>query len=248
MEEMSGTDKIKLGTMYGERLLNAVEKGDIKTVKEIVSLPLEKGGPKLLCLIGEDKEGNSALHLAVAGGYKKIVLYLLEQGLRGNWKNNDGKTPKDFAIEKDYQEILGLIQKYKFPSREIVWMEYEYATVKYDNYIEMYGTDNWMCWATCHNPKCGYKSDSEELRCGISGMHPSLYGFLVPALCRKCKAVVSVGLHDCSCPKCGGKVKPLPPYPTYSEKGLPAESEANLICPKCGQKTMQLQTINGTWD
>ena len=245
--KISGDSKIKLGTVYGEELLKATERGDIQTIRGIMSLSVDEGGPRLLRLFAEDKRGNSALHLAVIRGYKNIVEYLLEQGLRANMKNNDGKTSIDCAIDSRNQEIMEELKKCRFPDKyALCWMEYEFVSTKYEKFIYMYGTDNWMGGAICHNSECKYETGG--LCFGISGLYPHR-GFFAPALCQQCKEVVSVVPDDSGdtiCEKCGKTVELYSPYIVHQP---PFKSEINLICPKCGNKTLQFITESGaTWD
>jgi len=113
-EGMSEANKIKFGHIYGEKLLKAAGQGDLHTIKEIMSLPVETGGLLMLRLIAKDKDGNTALHLAVAQGHGEIVEYLLSQGLRGfDVKNNAGETPIDLAKENGHEEISKLMLSYE---------------------------------------------------------------------------------------------------------------------------------------
>jgi len=109
-ENMDDEGLFKSGVLAGRELLARVKNGNLAGVKEIVSLPSEKAGLIFLRLIGKDSKGNYALHLAVEGGYKEIVEYLMEQGMVAvNAKNSEGKTPKDLAEENGNNEILGLM-------------------------------------------------------------------------------------------------------------------------------------------
>lgn len=113
-EGMGEANKIKFGQIYGEKLLKAASQGDLRAIKEIMSLPAEKGGLLMLRLIAKDREGNTTLHLAVAQGHREVVEYLLSQGVRGfDVKNNSGKTPVDVARENSHKEILKLMLSYE---------------------------------------------------------------------------------------------------------------------------------------
>ena len=238
-KEISGAEIIRLGTMQGEHLLRAAGKGDVQTVKEILSLPLQKGGPKWLRLTARDQEGNNALHLAVSRDNRKIASYLLEEGLWRGWKNDNGKTPSDLAIEKGFQDIADLIQKYKYPSHEIGPMQYEYTYVKYYDYIKAYQAENWLCDVACHNPACGYKS---RFHGGMSHLQPDS-GFFIPALCEKCKQVVRTPPEEDYrlCGVCGGRVKLYPPYSAR-------DKSPRVTCPSCGEETLEFEPNCGNWD
>ena len=114
---MEAANDIKFADYYGHKLLEAVATGDINLVKEIMSLPREKGGILLVRLIQKDENGNSALHLAVRSGNKEVVEYFVS-GDNMHVKNNDGKTPLDIAKESGNEEIL-MILKSKNDKKEI---------------------------------------------------------------------------------------------------------------------------------
>lgn len=81
------------GHYYGEALLEASKDGDYEKVREIITMPVEKGGLLLLRFTACNKEGKSALHLAAENGHIAIVEYLLSQGMRINIEDLSGKTP-----------------------------------------------------------------------------------------------------------------------------------------------------------
>ncbi len=114
---MEAANDIKFADYYGHKLLEAAVKGDIKLVKEIMSLPREKGGILLVRLTQKDESGNSALHLAVMGGNKEVIEYFVS-GNNMDAKNNDGKTPLDIAEENGNKEILKVL-KLKNDKQEI---------------------------------------------------------------------------------------------------------------------------------
>lgn len=106
---MEAANDIKFGDFYGHKLLDAAAAGDIRQVKEIMSLPREKGGILLVRLLQKDENGNSALHLAVMSGNKEVVEYLIS-GENMHAKNNSGKSPMDIAKENGNEEIIKLLE------------------------------------------------------------------------------------------------------------------------------------------
>lgn len=56
-----------------------------------------------------DDHGNTALHLAVLSGSKKSVENLLLKGANLAKKNDDGKTPRDIAVAKKFDDIIATI-------------------------------------------------------------------------------------------------------------------------------------------
>ena len=57
------------------------------------------------------QNGNTPLHVAALNGQTEIVKLLLEQpGLDTTLKNNEGKTARDLAQEKNFTEIVNLLR------------------------------------------------------------------------------------------------------------------------------------------
>ena len=111
--DFNAANEIKFGTLQGKKLLQAARSGNINSLKNILSLSLQEGGPLLLRLSACDSEGNSALHLAANSGQKDAVILLLEHGLGRDMTNNKGETAKAIAIKAGYNEIALKIENFK---------------------------------------------------------------------------------------------------------------------------------------
>ncbi|MFZ4438167.1 MAG: ankyrin repeat domain-containing protein [Syntrophales bacterium] len=103
-QSQSEVGRFQEGVYYGETLLKASQDGDYDKVREIIALPVEKGGFLLLRLLTCNKEGKSALHLAAENGHVAIVEYLLSQGMMMNVEDLSGET---------HTTIKELIKKYE---------------------------------------------------------------------------------------------------------------------------------------
>ena len=101
------------GEYYGRQLLEAARQGNLCRVKEILELPADKGGLILLRLLSRDNANNSALHLAVMGGYTEVVEALLGAGVRPGSKNGLGQTEFDIADEVANEEVIDLLNCYR---------------------------------------------------------------------------------------------------------------------------------------
>ena len=105
-------NQVKFSQASGKALLDAARHGDIHAVEEILSAPAERGGLILLRLLAKDVRGNSALHLAAAGGRKEMVELLLRHGLTPDVKNNLGETPKDVALKAGHLSVVAVLELY----------------------------------------------------------------------------------------------------------------------------------------
>lgn len=91
-QAQSEVRRFQEGHYYGETLLEASKNGDYEKVREIITMPVEKGGLLLLRFTARNKEGKSALHLAAENGHIAIVECLLSQGMRINIEDLTGET------------------------------------------------------------------------------------------------------------------------------------------------------------
>jgi len=73
---MDAANDIKFGGYYGQKLLEAVAKGDVEQVREILSLPREKGGILIVRLAQTDQNGKTALDIAKEKGNEEIIKIL----------------------------------------------------------------------------------------------------------------------------------------------------------------------------
>lgn len=86
-------------------LLDAVVSNNIDDVRLILT-----EYPEQLNIVYA-QNGNTPLHVASWNGYTEIVRILLEQpGIDKIRKNNDGKTARDMALEKNFSEIAELLK------------------------------------------------------------------------------------------------------------------------------------------
>lgn len=86
------------------KLAEAASQGDAKTIQTL----LERGGnPNVDAHY--DGEGNTALILAVRGGYTGAVKLLLEKGADVNAKNQNGFAAIVFAVRNEYPPIIRLL-------------------------------------------------------------------------------------------------------------------------------------------
>lgn len=84
-------------------LVEAVSKGDNKTVKELI----EKGTP----VNGLDQHGQSALTEACWNGRTETVKLLLGKGADPNIKKADGQSPLNLAMAQKHQAIVALLNE-----------------------------------------------------------------------------------------------------------------------------------------
>jgi ankyrin repeat protein len=82
-------------------LLDAVTKGDLAKVKTLIA----HGN----ALDAENAQGETALHLAVKHGHKRIVLVLLAHEVNVNAQTSAGDTPLHYAAERGRSEIVEML-------------------------------------------------------------------------------------------------------------------------------------------
>ena len=58
-----------------------------------------------------DNDGNSLLNLAVQSGFKKAVIYLINNGANVNTQNNRLNTPLHYALSYQYYDIADILLK-----------------------------------------------------------------------------------------------------------------------------------------
>jgi ankyrin repeat protein len=104
---------LRLADSVGKKILSAALNNDIEKVKELISLSADEGGLILPRLLTTDKQGNSALHMAVYGRSQEVVDYLLSKGMTGQDKNKKGQSAKDIAIAKGFEEITEVFEKHE---------------------------------------------------------------------------------------------------------------------------------------
>ncbi|MCG8340790.1 MAG: ankyrin repeat domain-containing protein, partial [Cytophagales bacterium] len=102
--DKASVQKILTGNYYYTRLHFAVLRGDEEAVDEIINEDSNSVAQK-------DKEGNTPLHVAAAGGQEAIVKKLIEEKADVNAINNKGQTPPYKAIEQGHEEIVKLLIK-----------------------------------------------------------------------------------------------------------------------------------------
>ena len=56
-----------------------------------------------------DERGNTPLHGAAAAGNLEMIKFLLQRKGRPAERNIEGKTPRDIARERDYADIVRLL-------------------------------------------------------------------------------------------------------------------------------------------
>jgi len=75
--------------------------------KEIAELLIANGAE-----VDVKVDGWTPLHLAAHWGQKEIAELFLANGSEVNVKNEDGKTPLDYAVRKNYTETADLLRKH----------------------------------------------------------------------------------------------------------------------------------------
>ena len=55
---------------------------------------------------------NTPLHEATGAGHKEVVELLIAEGADVNAKNEDGRTPLDWAVDEDQPETADLLRKH----------------------------------------------------------------------------------------------------------------------------------------
>lgn len=85
-------------------LHDAALEGNLDTVKKLIANGLD--------LNAKNKFGITPLHYASIAGHLEIVKYLLSNGAN-NIKSNSGKTPLDFARDKEHVDIVSALTTWK---------------------------------------------------------------------------------------------------------------------------------------
>ena len=86
-----------------ERLLEAVAKGDIKVVKQLLAKGADVGA--------KNAGGETILNQAVFNSHKEMVELLIEKGANVNEKYDSGETPLHLAVHLDDLEIAEVLIK-----------------------------------------------------------------------------------------------------------------------------------------
>ena len=84
-------------------LLDAVAKGDIEVVKQLLAKGANVGA--------KNAGGETVLNQAIFNGHKAIVELLIEKGSNVNEKDKSGETPLHLAAHLDHKEIVELLIK-----------------------------------------------------------------------------------------------------------------------------------------
>jgi len=61
----------------------------------------------------ETERIGTALHAAVTGGQKDVVIKLLGRGANKSLKDSKGQTAWDIAREKEFTDIMGLLERFE---------------------------------------------------------------------------------------------------------------------------------------
>lgn len=98
-------DIVKLGRPVRQRLIDAVKKGDVRTVEVLLSLGVNPDGP--------DGNGMTALLYSCQLGHRDITLALLHAGADPNKKQDGGKyaTPLHYACALDDVTATSLVEE-----------------------------------------------------------------------------------------------------------------------------------------
>lgn len=89
-----------LSVLIGPDIFSATKSGNIDRVKSILAQK-----PQLIN--AKNKEGGTALHYAVCGGFKDIAEFLIKKGAEVNAKYIDGSTPLHFAASGGHADVVG---------------------------------------------------------------------------------------------------------------------------------------------
>ncbi|KAK7485627.1 hypothetical protein BaRGS_00023076 [Batillaria attramentaria] len=85
-----------------DRLLNAAASGDMDVLQSVLASP---AAPSIL---SKDQFGNTALHHAALREHAEVAVYLLQNGISPEVKNNKGQTPCDLARSPQMRQVLGV--------------------------------------------------------------------------------------------------------------------------------------------
>ena len=83
------------------KLLEAAKRGDLEQVKRNLAHGVKVGT--------KDKDGNTALHLAAAGGHTQVAAELLAHGAEVDARNQNGSTPLHGAVYQGHIDIAKLL-------------------------------------------------------------------------------------------------------------------------------------------
>ncbi|KAK9735731.1 hypothetical protein RND81_04G223500 [Saponaria officinalis] len=102
---------IQTGDPVGNTVLHMAAKGgDIVTVCDLIAFPEERQGKDSKKVL-EDKNvsGDTALHLAIKNGHRKVAYHLIKaEEWTGFIRNNDGITPYKLAEKAGFSEVCPL--------------------------------------------------------------------------------------------------------------------------------------------
>jgi hypothetical protein len=92
------------------QLLNAVNLGDLESVKKIIA-SYPNDNINSVVDIRDTFNGQTPLHAAVKKGNKDFVTLLIENGASPNTKDNDGYTPLHWAAYEGHTDIVTILIK-----------------------------------------------------------------------------------------------------------------------------------------
>ena len=110
IEEIIDNLEVELPCTPNEKMLIMAEKGDKKTIEELLHDGVD--------INSNNDKGLTALMLATQEGHKDIVELLLQNGADITLKNHEGKTALDLAKDEGFTEIVALLEKY-LPKRRL---------------------------------------------------------------------------------------------------------------------------------
>ena len=110
-----------------DTLIEAIIKDDLPNVSLMLDHPT--------CDVNAcDEKGRTPLMLATARGYKDAVKLLLERGADPSLKNTNGETALELAKQKEYKEIVNLLESWLIPIVNMVILYDRHAELSDVNY------------------------------------------------------------------------------------------------------------------